>query len=155
MPKKNWNKKDERQYRAIVKRCSAGKKGKKATKACKRIAAATVNKRKGLAGGKDWEMFQMPKTISQLKQWNKSCGGHFFERGAMSFFKSKIYPRLVPCKSGQCVLFVTSEQGPDNVRKFSVREAKGCSIRTTAGAFQAYKTEADARSAAKRIAATL
>lgn len=39
MPKA-WSKKDERQYKHIVKSCS---KGKKPSKSCKRIAAATVN----------------------------------------------------------------------------------------------------------------
>jgi hypothetical protein len=155
MPKKNWTKADERKYKAIVKSCSAGKRGKKATKTCKRIAAATVNKKKGLAGGKTWEVYQMPKTLTQLKQWNKHCGGHFFDRGAMSFFKSKIHKSIVPCKSSRCVLFVTSEQGPDNVRKFSVRKAEGCSIATTASGFQAYRSEADARAAAKQAAAKL
>jgi hypothetical protein len=46
MPASTWNTRDERQYRAIVKNCRSG------LKTCKRIAAATVNKRRsrGLSG---------------------------------------------------------------------------------------------------------
>mgnify|MGYP001459812358 CR=1 FL=1 len=40
MPASTWNARDERQYRAIVKNCRSG------LKTCKRIAAATVNKRR-------------------------------------------------------------------------------------------------------------
>jgi hypothetical protein len=41
MPTSTWKPRDERQYRAIVKNCRSG------LKTCKRIAAATVNKRRG------------------------------------------------------------------------------------------------------------
>jgi len=39
-----WSKHDERQYKAIVKSCSKSKR------TCKRIAAATVNKRRRIEG---------------------------------------------------------------------------------------------------------
>jgi hypothetical protein len=42
MPVSTWKKRDERQYRAILRNCRRG------AKTCKRIAAATVNKRRGL-----------------------------------------------------------------------------------------------------------
>ena len=41
--KGKWTAKDERQYKHIVKSCSAGRK-KRSLKTCKRIAAATVNR---------------------------------------------------------------------------------------------------------------
>lgn len=47
MPK-IWSKKDERQYKAIVKSCL--KKDARKTKSCKSMAAAIVNKRRGVEG---------------------------------------------------------------------------------------------------------
>lgn len=46
MPKGAWSAKDERQYKHIVKSCTARKKckTKKCKTTCTRIAAATVNK---------------------------------------------------------------------------------------------------------------
>jgi hypothetical protein len=44
MPRATWTAKDERQYKAIVKNCT------KTKKVCRRIAAATVNKRRALEG---------------------------------------------------------------------------------------------------------
>lgn len=45
MPAGTWSKKDERQYKAIVSSCRKKKgKKKKSLKACKSMAAATVNK---------------------------------------------------------------------------------------------------------------
>ena len=48
MPKGSWNKKDERQYKAVLKSCLA-RDGRK-TKKCKSMAAAVVNKRRGVEG---------------------------------------------------------------------------------------------------------
>jgi hypothetical protein len=48
MPVDVWSKKDERQYRAIYASCLASDARKK--KACKRVAAATVNKQRCLEG---------------------------------------------------------------------------------------------------------
>ena len=45
MPRGAWSAKDERQYAAIKKSCVASR-GKRQTKTCTRIAAATVNKRR-------------------------------------------------------------------------------------------------------------
>lgn len=44
MPRGSWNKKDERQYKAILKSCTKSKK------VCQRIAAAVVNKRRASEG---------------------------------------------------------------------------------------------------------
>jgi hypothetical protein len=44
MPRGAWSKKDERQYKAILKSCRKGKR------VCRRIAAAVVNKRRANEG---------------------------------------------------------------------------------------------------------
>lgn len=48
MPRGAWNKKDERQYKAVLKSCLA-RDGRK-TKKCKSMAAAIVNKRRSAEG---------------------------------------------------------------------------------------------------------
>jgi len=50
MPKKRWSALDERKYKAIVKSCKLSRGRKKgATRICKRIAAATVERDRGIA----------------------------------------------------------------------------------------------------------
>lgn len=49
MPRAAWSSKDERQYGHIRKSCIASR-GKRATKTCTRIAAATVNKQRSSEG---------------------------------------------------------------------------------------------------------
>lgn len=44
-----WNQHDERQFKAILSSCKTGRK-RRSTKTCKRIAGATVNKRRRLEG---------------------------------------------------------------------------------------------------------
>jgi len=44
-----WAKKDERQYKAILKSCRSSDR-RRSPKTCKRIAAATVNKRRRVEG---------------------------------------------------------------------------------------------------------
>lgn len=44
-----WNRHDERQFKAILSSCKTGRK-RRSTKTCKRIAGATVNKRRRLEG---------------------------------------------------------------------------------------------------------
>lgn len=44
----SWSRKDERQYGHIVQSCRAG--SRKSLKTCKRIGAATVNKRRSAEG---------------------------------------------------------------------------------------------------------
>lgn len=49
MPRGTWSAKRERQYEHIKKTCLK-KRGKKSSKLCERIAAATVNKARASAG---------------------------------------------------------------------------------------------------------
>jgi len=55
-------------------------------------------------------------TIAEIKSANYAAGHYFFSTGAMRFFDSKIESSVLAYRH-----FITSEQGPDNVRRFSVR----------------------------------
>lgn len=75
------------------------------------------------------------RTIDDVRAANEEIGNHWFERGTMRFFKTRIESDL---RGGK--YFVTSEQGPDNVRKFSVRRADPDGTIDTVGEFQAHRT---------------
>jgi hypothetical protein len=80
----------------------------------------------------------------------RTCGSHYFERGTMQFFNSKLH-KVYPGNGVSC--FVTSERFDDrSPRKFTVRKIKGCKI-DTVGDFQKYGFLADAQAAAKACAA--
>ncbi len=58
-----------------------------------------------------------------IDQYNYLSSGHFFDRDTIRFFKSRItdnYRRLSDTEA----LFITTEKGPDNVRKATIRRAK-------------------------------
>jgi len=86
-----------------------------------RLAAAVVLERyaedarkKTTPGGK------IPRNISELKDMAYSAGSHFFDRESMKFFRSRVEPSLYIGSGG--VFFVTSEQGPSGVRRWTVRK---------------------------------
>jgi hypothetical protein len=76
-----WSKHDERQYKAIVKNCSRSKR------TCKRIAAATVNKRRRIEGhtlsGLGAYVIEAkaepghPETGGWAPGWARTCGQEF------------------------------------------------------------------------------
>lgn len=82
-------------------------------------------------------------TLAQVKRHNQAIGHHWFESGTMRFFRSRVSETVYP--GGY---FVTSEQGPDGVRRYSVRQCVDGSI-STVGEFQAYRTAAQAHRAAQ------
>ena len=91
-------------------------------------------------------------SIADLKRRVKDCGSHFFDRDTMRFFNSRIGSDIF--KSPRGVFFVTSEKGPDNRRRYTVRQFGGkarCSIKTV-GKFQKFRTAAQAKAAARRLA---
>ena len=71
---------------------------------------------------------------------NASVGGHWFERGTMKFFKTRIESRLIGGKR-----FISSECGPDNTRKYTIREAQPDGSIDTVGEFQQFATLAEAK----------
>jgi hypothetical protein len=91
-------------------------------------------------------------TLEQLKQANSDAGRHFFSSDTMRFFRSRISSRIYTGADGAHYL-VTSERGPDRVRRYSVRVTRdgGVSFDTLHG-FQAYRTSAQAHAAARYAA---
>lgn len=86
-------------------------------------------------------------TLDEFKEFNKSIGNHWFSDDTMSFFKSKIHD--FDESSG---MFITSEQGPDDIRGFSIRKADFQTGRvSTVGKFMEYKNLLQARTKFKKI----
>lgn len=85
--------------------------------------------------------------IDQIKEANESNGFHFFEKGAMRFFKSRILSEVY---GGQ--YFITSEVPPQSSRKYTIRRAHLISGNIiTVGKHCEYATAAQAKAAIKRI----
>jgi hypothetical protein len=94
-------------------------------------------------------------SISQIKaNASKSAvSTHFFDKGSMRFFGSRVIDKVIPGKTCRCSFFVTSEKRPrsNDARAYTVRMACGGKI-STVGGFQAYRTRARALTAAKKLA---
>ena len=86
-------------------------------------------------------------TIRGIREANARAGYHFFDPGTLRFFKSRIGRRAYGWG-----VFVTSEQGPDGVRRYSVRRCRDDGRIDTVGGFQAYASSDGAKAAAKRVA---
>ena len=68
---------------------------------------------------------------------------HFFSPGAMSFFDSKVEEKVTESLDEPGLyLFITSEKGPSNVRRWTVRsyDSTTGNIDTIGLGFQGYKT---------------
>ena len=90
----------------------------------------------------------------EVKSANRVRGHHFFEPGAMRFFRSRIGSALYGGR-----YFITSEQfegsnGYRAERAFTVREALTDGTIETVGAFQAYATRAQALGAIRKLLAS-
>lgn len=95
-------------------------------------------------------------TMPEIRRANADAGLYFFSPGAMRFFRSRVHDRVYQGPGG--VFFVTSEQGPDDVRRYTVREFDPETARMTAlggdvDGFQRYATRSGAHAAAYRAAA--
>lgn len=88
------------------------------------------------------------KTMADVRAANHSIGNHWFEPDTMRFFKSKISDTLYDGR-----WFWTSEQGPDEVRRWSIREANPDGTISTVGEFQGYGTAAAAVRAIRNLMA--
>lgn len=81
------------------------------------------------------------RTMADVRRANSESGGHWFDRGAMRFFSTRIETKLCAGK-----YFVTSEcYGAGYPRLYSVREVSADGSVRTVGEFQAYKTLEDAK----------
>ena len=82
--------------------------------------------------------------ISEVKAIVKSNGGHFFDKGTMKCWGTRIETSVF--KNG---CFVTSEDNYNKTKRlYTVRRFNGKSI-DTIGDFQQYKTKESAREAAR------
>lgn len=102
-------------------------------------------------------------TLGQIISANRKGGSHWFNPGTLRFFNSRVSEMVYPTFSTEHgTYFVSSEKGPDGIRRYSVRHAvltldtdgnvTGCAI-DTVGEFRAYGSRNGAHSAAKRFRA--
>ena len=61
----------------------------------------------------------MDTMMNTIKTHAKAAGSHWFDADTMRFFKSRVLPKVYVTTKG--LAFVTSEQGPDMKRAYSVR----------------------------------
>ena len=86
-------------------------------------------------------------TMSHIRAVNRAAGQHWFEAGSMRFFKSRVHPTVYGGR-----YFITSEQGPNGIRAYSIREAVDWGKRIdTVGEFQGYATKSDAVLAVRKL----
>jgi hypothetical protein len=79
----------------------------------------------------------MFNSIEDIKRANKHAGHHWFDQGAMDFFDTIIYDRLIQHPEG--AYFVTSEkQDSFYPRLFTVRFARLTGEVNTVGEFQGF-----------------
>jgi hypothetical protein len=111
-----------------------------------------------LAGGGSRARRRLRKCVTSIRAIKEHAsrsgpGKHWFEKGTMRFFGTRVIDKVFPGKTCRCSFFVTSEKRPrsDDPRAYSVRMACGGKI-STVGEFQAYSTRAKALTAAKKIA---
>lgn len=79
------------------------------------------------------------RDMEEVRQANREAGDFWFSPDTLRFFNSVVESDLIDGR-----YFVTSEQGPDMPRKFSVREVREDATVQTVGEFYAYDTLEDA-----------
>ena len=84
------------------------------------------------------------KTMAELKAVNKANGMFWFSKQTMSIFKSKVHGGIIGEK-----YFITSECGPSEIRKWSIRTFDEKGDIDTVGDFRVYLTLEEARQAAR------
>jgi hypothetical protein len=87
-------------------------------------------------------------SIDDIKAANKAAGQHWFSKSTLAFFSSRIGGTVYGGK-----FFVTSERGPDNVRRYTVRVARPDGQVETTGTFQRYASRSGAVRRTERLAA--
>ncbi len=94
-------------------------------------------------------------TMAQIRACNRTKGGHWFDRGTMRFFNSRVGDSVYQGPGG--VYFVSSEQFEGSTytapRRFSIRQfnPRDCSVDTVAN-FQKFEDGRQAAAEAKRLA---
>ncbi len=89
------------------------------------------------------------KSLADVKAANAAIGGHWFERGSMRFFDTRIESKLMTRGSSGRQVFITSDQyhgsQGSEPRKYTIREALTDGSIDTVGEFQQYLTLEDAK----------
>lgn len=90
--------------------------------------------------------------IFDVRKCAEACSSHFFDKGTMRFFGSRVDDTAYADGAGGAY-FVTSEKRPrsNDPRGYSVRRYAMCQIETV-GKFQGYRTKAAAVKIAKALA---
>lgn len=94
------------------------------------------------------------RSMDEVRRANSEAGFHFFSRGALRWFGSRVSEELYGGR-----YFVTSECDPhgrvwDGKRRYTVREALPDGSTTDVGGFGQYASRSGAHAAAKRAAET-
>lgn len=87
----------------------------------------------------------MYTSIDQIKEANAAAGHHWFEESTMRFFKSRISSQVIAGR-----YFISTEKGPDEIRKATIRVALDDGTVEDLGGFQAFRAPAHARRALDR-----
>ena len=83
-------------------------------------------------------------TVQEIEKANDYAGQSFFGADERRFFKSRIGERTWYGR-----IFTTSEKGPDEIRRYTVRQQRADGSLDSLGGFQAYDTAAAVRNAAE------
>lgn len=91
-------------------------------------------------------------SMDDIRTANRQAGNHWFEPGTLRFFRSRVGQEVYTGPGG--CFFVSSEQGPDGIRRYTVRQARESgAIETDRSGFQAYASLGGAKGRARRAAA--
>ena len=82
----------------------------------------------------------MYKSMSEIREKNKSIDNYFFSKDTMRFFKSKIETGVLKDK-----YFITSEINPSDVKKYTIREATEEGEIKTVGDFHSFTSVKQAK----------
>ena len=88
----------------------------------------------------------MFNSIDEIKEKNKAHGHHFFDHSTMLFFLSLVYSEIYAGR-----YFITAETGPDEVQRFTIREAKDNGQVVSHSDFQQYASLEDAKEVAREL----
>ena len=94
------------------------------------------------------------RTIAEISYANTNAGWHWFSPDTLRFFDCRVRDDWVLPVSGGA-LFVSSEKGPSEVRRYSIRRAYVDGQVDTVGEFQQHASAAKAKAAMRAEAARL
>ena len=90
--------------------------------------------------------FQIYSTDDIKNQYQRKTNGHWFDKDTMAFFKCRLDGQVFAHDSKRLFYFVSSEKGPDDKRKSSIRSYDPTTGKIdTVGEFQQYATPSRAK----------